>query len=32
VASQRWKNPYKTVAEDWKNWIKEKQKGIRQAE
>jgi hypothetical protein len=23
---------YKTVAEDWKNWIREKQEGIRQAE
>jgi hypothetical protein len=23
---------YKTVAENWKNWIKEKQEGIRQAE
>jgi hypothetical protein len=22
---------YKTVAEDWKNWIREKQEGIRQA-
>jgi ribonuclease HI len=25
-------NNYKTVADDWKNWIKEKQEGIRQAE
>jgi hypothetical protein len=23
---------YKTVAEDWKNWIRKKQEGIRQAE
>jgi hypothetical protein len=23
---------YKTIAEDWKNWIREKQEGIRQAE
>jgi hypothetical protein len=23
---------YKTVSEDWKNWIREKQEGIRQAE
>jgi hypothetical protein len=23
---------YKTVAEDWKNWIREKQEGIRQTE
>jgi ribonuclease HI len=22
---------YKTVAEDWKNWIREKQEGVRQA-
>jgi hypothetical protein len=26
------KKNYKTVAEDWKNWIREKQEGIRQAE
>jgi hypothetical protein len=23
---------YKTIAEDWKNWMREKQEGIRQAE
>jgi hypothetical protein len=32
TALQRTNKNYKTVAEDWKNWIREKEEGIRQAE